>query len=291
MEYRPDVPLALSWKTFTKCLRESPSGSSPRPGGCTNEMLRVCLDDEEVLQLLYLAAQDFAQGGAPTEASHVFTMANMTALQKNDGGVRGIVTGTSFRRLVAKTLARQFGQEVERVCAPFQFALSTRAGVDCVGHAVRTVTDMDPRATVLSIDGIGAYDHVLRSAMLSKLHEAESLHGLIPFVRMVYARPSCYHWQDEEGRCRQIHQHEGGEQGDPLMPLLFCLAIHNALEEVQAQLLPGEHLFAFLDDVYAVSAPERTRDIYDVGGQTFQAGRDQIAQWKNEDLEQRRRGA
>ena len=101
----------------------------------------MCLDDEEVLQLLYLAAQDFAQGGAPTEASHVFTLANMTALQKNDGGVRGIATGTSFRRLVAKMLARQFGQEVERVCAPFQFALSTRAGVDCVGHAVRTVTD------------------------------------------------------------------------------------------------------------------------------------------------------
>ena len=64
--------------------------------------------------------------------------------------------------------------------------------MDCVGHAVRTVTDVDPRATVLSIDGIMAYDHVLR-AMLSKLHEAESLRGLIPFVRMVYARPSCYH--------------------------------------------------------------------------------------------------
>ena len=79
-------------------------------------MLRVCLDDEGVLQLLYLAAQDFAQGGAPTEASHVFTLAHMTALQKNDGVVRA---GTSFRRLVAKTLARSFGQEVERVCAPF----------------------------------------------------------------------------------------------------------------------------------------------------------------------------
>ena len=48
------------------------------------------------------------------------------------------------------------------------------------------------------------------------------------------------------------------------MPLHFCLAIHNALEEVQAQLLPGEHLFAFLDDVCAVSAPERTRNIYDM---------------------------
>ena len=42
---------------------------------------------------------------------------------------------------------------VETTCAPFQFALSTRAGVDCVGHAVRAATDENPEATVLSIDG------------------------------------------------------------------------------------------------------------------------------------------
>ena len=96
-------------------------------------MLRVCLDDGELFQLLYLAAQDFADGSAPAEVCQALTRATMTALRKTDGGVRGIATGTSFRRLVAKSLARQFGQEVERVCSPFQFALSTRAGVDCVG--------------------------------------------------------------------------------------------------------------------------------------------------------------
>ena len=82
--------------------------------------------------------------------------------------------------------------EVERACSPFQFALSTRAGVDCVGHAVRAATDADPRATVLSIDGIGAYDHVLRSAMMSKkLLDVPGLQGLLPFVRNSYAAPSC----------------------------------------------------------------------------------------------------
>ena len=43
----------------------------------------------------------------------------MTALQKKDGGARGIATGTSFRRLVAKTLARQFGKQVESSALPF----------------------------------------------------------------------------------------------------------------------------------------------------------------------------
>ena len=78
-------------------------------------MWRVCLDDPEVTQLLFLAAEDLARGTAHV-ASRPFLLATMTALQKRDGGVRGITTGTTFRRLVAKVLARQFGLEVEKVC-------------------------------------------------------------------------------------------------------------------------------------------------------------------------------
>eukprot|EP00973_Karenia_brevis_P040317 5570003-Karenia_brevis.AAC.1 len=106
----------------------------------------------------------------------------MTGLQKPDGGVRGIATGTSLRRLVARTLARQFAEQIEKACAPYQFALSTRAGTDCVGHAVRLLTDLDASATLLSIDGIGAYDHVLRDAMLSKLAGVSEACGMLPFV-------------------------------------------------------------------------------------------------------------
>ena len=116
-------------------------------------------------------------------------------------GVQGIATGTSFRRLVAKTLARQFSAAVKATCAAFQFALSTRAGVDCVGHAVRAATDENPEATVLSIDGVGAHDHVYRSAMMAKLRDTPSLQGLLPFVRSVYSRPSCH---KVEGLCRDL---------------------------------------------------------------------------------------
>ena len=98
---------------------------------------------------------------------------------------------TSFRRLVAKTLARQFGKAVESTCAPFQFALSTRAGTDCVGHVVRALTDENPMVTVLSIDGVGAYDHVYRSAMMKKLFGVPSLRGLLPFVTYANPRTMC----------------------------------------------------------------------------------------------------
>ena len=157
----------------------------------------VPLDDAELLGLLSSAAEDFARAAVPGEAMRPFMLASMTALQKRDGGVCGIATGTSFRRLVSKTLAHQFGREVEQACSPFQFALSTRAGVDCVGHAVRVATEADAEATVLSIDGIGAYDHVHRSAMLNKLLE-------IPGLPLVTSGRILQH---------DVHQHEGGEQG------------------------------------------------------------------------------
>ena len=83
-------------------------------------------------------------------------------------------------------------------------------------------------------------------------------------LRSVYQHPSQHIWEDSEGRRHVIEQHEGGEQGDPLMPLLFSLAIHNALVEVQANLQDDEHLFAYLDDVYVLTSPEPVRDVFNL---------------------------
>ena len=82
-------------------------------------------------------------------------LASMTAFQKKDGGVRS-GTSTSFPRLVAKKLARQFGLVVDATCSPFQFAVSTRADTNCVEHAALLSTDVKTEATVRSIDR----DHV-----------------------------------------------------------------------------------------------------------------------------------
>ena len=64
-------------------------------------------------------ADTFAKGEVP----------RMTALRKLDGGVSGIVVGDLFRRLVSRTLAKQFAQQVEDATAPFQFELKHVLGV------------------------------------------------------------------------------------------------------------------------------------------------------------------
>ena len=131
------------------------------------------------------------------------------------------MVGETLRRLTAKTLAKQYAKELEAACAPHQYALSTRAGTECVAHAVRAATELDTQLTVVSVDGIGAYDLMRRRAMLTKLHSLPRASALLPFVRMSYGSPSTYLWVDNEGRTHEVHQGEGGEQGDPLMPLLF----------------------------------------------------------------------
>ena len=61
---------------------------------------------------------------------------------------------------------------------------------------------------------------------------------ILPFVRLSYASSSVYSWWDENGEVRTVNQAEGGEQGDPLMHLLFS-SIQGALEEAAGTLEAG----------------------------------------------------
>lgn len=72
---------------------------------------------------------------------------------------------------------------------------------------------------------------------------------------------SQYVWHDNTGTPHVIHQAEGGEQGDPLMPALYCLGPHSALSQAHSQLQAEEHVYAFLDDIYAVVPSARVRPV------------------------------
>ena len=78
-------------------------------------------------------------------------------------------------------------------------------------------TEIDPSTTVISVDGVGAFDSVSRAAMLSGLLDMEEGEQL--FVRMFYSQPLSYFFDDEAGETHTVQQGEGGEQGDALMPV------------------------------------------------------------------------
>ena len=98
-----------------------------------------------------------------------------------------------------------------------------------MAHAIQSLTDLDNRATVLSINGISAFDMILRAAMLDGLHQVRGGDTTLPFVLQFYSEPSQYFWTDDTGHTHVIHQGERGEQSDVLMPMLYALGQHGAL--------------------------------------------------------------
>ena len=102
-------------------------------------------------------------------------MGRITALSKPDGGVRGITVGDILRRLVSRTVAQQCSKRVEIATAPSQHALSTHVACECIAHVVQTLTGIDEEATVVSIDGVGAFDLISRNAMLQALLEIDGI--------------------------------------------------------------------------------------------------------------------
>ena len=110
-------------------------------------------------------------------------------------------------------------------------------------------------AVLVSLDGRSAYDSMSRAAFLGKLREVAP--ELLPFVRLFCGSPSSYCWWDSAGRCRDVPQGEGCEQGDALAPALFALGQHDALQQAATALHPDDSLLAFLDDLYVVTQPSR----------------------------------
>ena len=98
--------------------------------------------------------------------------------------------------------------------------------------------------------------------MLEGLRQLPVGNTALPFVRLFYGRQSRYLWEFDDGEIHYIPQGEGGEEGDAMMPLLYSLGQHRALQAVAEQMQEGEHLFAFLDDTIFVSSPLRVGPVY-----------------------------
>jgi hypothetical protein len=273
LDFQPERPLNLDRELFLKNVRSAKRGVSGGPSGMKAEHLQVLLDVEKASLSLASAAELFARARMPAEIVEALRFGRLTALAKPQprGGVRGIVTGDLLRRLVARTLAQTHAEEMEDACRPHQYALSTRAGTDCVGLTIRALLEMDPDKVVLSLDGVGAYDHIRRGAMLGKLASLPGASAILPFVRLFYADASTYVWTDAEGVDHDICQTEGGEQGDPLMPVLYALGQADALAHAQSQLQEGDVIFSFLDDIYVITTRARAAEVYQTVAESIES--------------------
>ena len=158
----PESPFDLDFDRFVKhqVLREEEQCQGP--SGLTTEHLQPILENDSSLTALFRVGVLFSRGHVPPGVLEAVRLGRITALAKPDDGIRGIVVGDVLRRVVAKTIAQQIGDQVEKSTVPFQFALKTKAGSECVAHTLRTLSELDEATTILSVDGVGAFDLISR---------------------------------------------------------------------------------------------------------------------------------
>ena len=88
-------------------------------------------------------------------------------------------------------------------------------------------------------------------------HSHSSGCSMVP-LRNIFGRTT-------KGLCTGSLRVRGGEQGDAMMPLLFAVGQHGALEAIHRRMNPGEFLMAFHDDVYMATPPARVGPMYHSG--------------------------
>ena len=177
-------------------------------------------------------------GQVPIWVRPFFFGAELFAFSKKDGGMRPIAVGLSLRRLVAKAACRIVSERCAAFLKPRQLGVGVKGGAEAVVHGARRYLDnLSSSHVLVKLDFKNAFNSVRRDV----LREAVVNHApeLLGYVDSAYG--SSTHLSFGE---YTVKSDEGVQQGDPLGPLLFSLAINPLLTEIKSEFVSG-----YLDDI------------------------------------------
>ena len=255
------VPITGTWSTdmpafivtqenLTQQLRSFPKGTS-----CGRSGLRVSHLMSFVTANIYQLTENLvgllniiASGLAPSSFAPFLLSAPLVPINKKDGGIRPIAVGEVFRRVVSKIAMASVKRVAEAFLAPLQVGVGTSNAAETILHVFNRVVsseELDENVTFLQLDIDNAFNSVHRPSFLHEVQE--HFPQLLPWVQYSYCCSAILFTGSDV-----IHSEAGVQQGDPLGPLLFALALQPVLQKVSdfaRSVDPLSVTTAYLDDV------------------------------------------
>jgi hypothetical protein len=164
----------------------------------------------------------FLGGKCPRALGEFIASAPLTPLIKPGGGIRPIVVGTVWRRLVSKVGASMIGHSLDSYLNDLKFGVGVPGGGEAILHAVnRFIEDRGGEVglSMLLVDFKNAFNLVDREVMLQEVRLRCPV--ISRWVEFCYSSPARLYYGEHT-----LWSHQGVQQGDPLGPLLFALVLH-----------------------------------------------------------------
>lgn len=160
--------------------------------------------------------------------TNVLYGANLCALLKKDRSIRPIAVGTVYRRLTAKICVKHIKQSLCKEFQPLQLGFGSQGGCEAAVHALRTFLTNEGCEVLLKVDIKNAFNSLDRNTLLTQVKN--KIPFIYNFIWQCYGKPSKLIYKNN-----LLSSEVGCQQGDPLGPAIFSLAIHPIIKKLESK--------------------------------------------------------